>query len=53
MIEDSIVLPNARIGRNCTVRNMIVNEGVTVEDNLEIGSHDEETSVYGKAKLSI
>ncbi len=53
VIEDSIVLPNAKVGRNCTIRNMIINEGVVVEDNLEIGSADEETSVYGKARLSI
>ena len=53
VVEDSIVLPNAIIGRNCTVRNAIINEGVETEDNIGIGNPDEDTIVYGKAKLSI
>jgi glucose-1-phosphate adenylyltransferase len=53
VIEDSIILPNAVIGRNCTIKNAIVNEGVTTDDNVEIGSADGDVIVYGKAKLSI
>ena len=53
VIEDSIVLPNAIIGRNCIVKNAIVNEGVVTDDNAEIGDPDGEVSVFGRAKLSI
>ena len=52
VVEDSIVLPNAIIGRDCVVRNAIVNEGVVTEDNAQIGNTDE-VSVFGTAKLSI
>ena len=53
VVEDSIVLPNAVVGRNCRIKRTIINEGATVEDNMEIGSSDEEVKVYGKARLSI
>ncbi len=53
VVEDSIVLPNAEIGRNCVVKNAIINEGAVTEDNTTIGGADEEISVYGRAKLSI
>lgn len=53
VIEDSIVLPNAIIGRNCKIKNTIVNEGVFIEDNLEVINEDGEVAVYGRAKLSI
>ena len=53
VVEDSIVLPNAKIGRNCVVKNAIVNEGADIEDNLTVGEADGEITVYGRAKLSI
>ena len=53
VIEDSILLPNAIVGRNCVVKNAIINEGYVTEDNVTIGGEDEEVSVYGRAKLSI
>jgi len=53
VVEDSIVLPNAIIGRNCKVKNAIVNEGVIMEDNLDVINEDGEVAVYGRAKLSI
>ena len=53
VIEDSIILPNAEIGRNCKINKAIINEGVEVEDNTEIGNPDGEVIVYGAAKLSI
>lgn len=53
VIEDSIVLPNAVIGRNCHIKKTIINEGVVVEDNTDIGSDDEPVKVYGRAILSI
>lgn len=53
VIEDSIVLPNAVIGRNCKIKNAIINEGVVTEDNAEIGEADGDVIVFGRAKLSI
>ena len=53
VIEDSIVLPNAIIGRNCHIKKAIVNEGAVVDDNTDIGSPDGEVVVHGKTKLSM
>ena len=53
VVEDSIVLPNAKIGRNCVVKNAIVNEGAVTDDNDTVGEADGEITVYGRAKLSI
>ena len=53
VVEDSIVLPNAWIGRNCKITKAIINEGAVVEDNKEIGNPEEGVQVYGKTKLSI
>lgn len=53
VVEDSIVLPNAIIGRNCKVKNVIINEGVVTDDNAEIGEAGGEVTVFGRARLSI
>ena len=53
VIEDSVILPNAWIGRNCRISKAIINEGVVVEDNSVIGDPDGEVQVYGKTILSI
>jgi glucose-1-phosphate adenylyltransferase len=53
VVEDSIILPNAVIGRNCRITRAIVNEGATVDDRTDIGNTDGEIEVYGNAKLSI
>ena len=53
VIEDSVVLPNAWIGRNCRISKAIINDGVVVEDNSVIGDPDGEVQVYGKTILSI
>ena len=53
VVEDSIVLPNAIIGRNCRITKAIVNEGVVVDDNTNVGSADGDVMVYGNAKLTI
>ena len=53
VIEDSIVLPNAIIGRNCKIRKAIINEGVIVDDNTEIGDPENGVVVFGQTKLSI
>jgi glucose-1-phosphate adenylyltransferase len=53
VVEDSIVLPNAVIGRNCHITKAIINEGSEVEDNSVIGSADGDIIVHGSASLSI
>ena len=53
VVEDSIVLPNAKIGRNCVVKNAIINEGAVTDDNDTIGGDNEEITVYGRARRSI
>ena len=53
VIEDSIVLPNAWVGRNCRISKAIINEGAVVEDNAVIGDPNGEVQVYGKTNLSI
>lgn len=53
VVEDSIVLPNARIGRNCRITRAIINEGVVVEDNTNIGSEEGDIFVYGESRLTV
>jgi glucose-1-phosphate adenylyltransferase len=53
VVEDSIVLPNAVIGRNCRITRAIINEGFEVEDNAVIGSAEGDITVHGTTKLSI
>ena len=53
VIEDSIILPNAIIGRDCYIKKAIINEGVTVDDRTEINDPDGKIVVYGKSRLSI
>ncbi|MBR2546729.1 MAG: glucose-1-phosphate adenylyltransferase [Eubacterium sp.] len=53
VIEDSIILPNAYVGRDCHITRAIVNEGAVVDDRKDVGSKDGDIEVYGKAKLSI
>ena len=47
VIRDSIVMPNARVGRNTVIEHAIVGEEVVIGDNCHIGY--EET---GENKLS-
>ncbi|MBX2885754.1 MAG: glucose-1-phosphate adenylyltransferase [Granulosicoccus sp.] len=37
MIENSLILPGARIGTKCRIRNAIIDANVVVEDGSEIG----------------
>ena len=53
VVEDSIVLPNAFVGRDCHVTRAIINEGAKVDDRKDVGSEDGDIEVFGKAKLSI
>ncbi len=53
VVEDSIVLPNAFVGRDCHVTRAIINEGAKVDDRTDVGTKEGEIEVFGKAKLSI
>ena len=53
VVEDSIILPNAFVGRDCHITRAIVNEGAKVDDRKDVGTRDGDIEVYGKAKLSI
>ena len=53
VIEDSIILPNAWVGRNCRITRAIINEGAVVEDNTVIGDTEGDIQVFGETKLSI
>ncbi len=53
VVEDSIILPNAFVGRDCRITRAIVNEGANVGDREIVGSADGDIEVYGDAKLSI
>ncbi len=37
LVEDSVVLPNVRLGRNVVLRRVVVDRGCEIEDGLEIG----------------
>jgi glucose-1-phosphate adenylyltransferase len=36
-VDESVVLPNVRIGRHCRVRRTILDKGCVVPDSLEVG----------------
>lgn len=47
VVEDSILLPHASVGKNCHIVNTIVSEGVVIKDNSNIGTKDGEITVIG------
>jgi len=53
VVEDSILLPNAKIGKNCHIVRCIVNEGTVVKDGVKHGSLSGDIKIVGKAKLTI
>ena len=48
VVKDSILLPNALVGRNCKVTRAIINEDIVIPDGSVIGSEDGEITVVGK-----
>lgn len=53
VVEDSILLPDAFIGKGCRITRCIVNEGVRIKDGETIGEADGEIKVVGEAHLTI
>ena len=47
VVEDSIVLPNAKIGRNCRITKAIINEGVTIKPGSVIEDPEGKILVIG------
>ncbi len=48
VVKDSILLPNALVGRNCKITRAIINEDIVIPDGSVIGSEDGEITVVGK-----
>ncbi|ARK29125.1 glucose-1-phosphate adenylyltransferase [Halalkalibacter krulwichiae] len=48
VIEQSVIMPNAKIGQNVKLNKVIVAEGVTIPDNTEISSSEDEILVIDK-----
>jgi glucose-1-phosphate adenylyltransferase len=48
IVEDSIILKNVRIGKNAKIRHAILDEGVRIPANEEIGSLDQAIQLIGK-----
>ncbi|MBW7475159.1 glucose-1-phosphate adenylyltransferase [Paenibacillus oenotherae] len=46
-IRESIVMPNARIGRNVSLSRVIIGEGAVIEDGAVLGSMNGEVTVIG------
>ncbi|MBU2644550.1 glucose-1-phosphate adenylyltransferase [bacterium] len=42
LIENSIIMTDCSIGRNCTIRNAIFDKAVTIPDNIQIGCDPKE-----------
>jgi glucose-1-phosphate adenylyltransferase len=36
-VEDSVVLPNVDIGRNCTIKRAVIDKGCQVPEGLTVG----------------
>ncbi|WP_020618822.1 glucose-1-phosphate adenylyltransferase [Paenibacillus daejeonensis] len=50
-IEDSIIMPNVKIGRNVKITRAIIGEGSIIEDGTVIGSSSGEITVIGADEL--
>jgi len=40
-VEDSVVLPDVSIGRNCNIRMAVIDKGCDIPENTEIGFDQE------------
>jgi glucose-1-phosphate adenylyltransferase len=44
LVEDSVILPNVRIGKNCKIKNAIIDKSCVIEDGVSIGYDSDEDS---------
>lgn len=42
LVENSVIMPDVTIGKNCIIRNAVIDEGCRIPDGTEIGVHPEE-----------
>jgi len=36
-VKDSVILPKIHIGKNCTIKNCVIDKGTVIPDNFEVG----------------
>jgi glucose-1-phosphate adenylyltransferase len=51
LIQDSVLLPNVDIGRNCQIKRAIIDRGCIIPDNMTIG-HDKHLDVSNGFRIS-
>ncbi len=45
VVEDSVLLDNVKIGRNCQIRKSIIDKGVVIPDNIQIGYNNKKDAM--------
>ena len=51
VVEDSVIMPNVKIGKNVVVKKAMIAEGAVIEDNAIIKDEDDEISVVSEFEL--
>ena len=46
IIEESVILPQVTIGKNCIIKRTVVDRHCTIPDGLQIGVNPEEDAKY-------
>ena len=53
IIKDCIIFPDVQIGKNCNIKNTIIDKGCIIADNTVIGFDDKnDSSLYHKSTLN-
>ena len=51
VVEDSVIMPNVKIGKNVVIKKAMIAEGAVIEDNAIIKDEDDEISVVSEFEL--
>lgn len=51
VIQDSVILPNVEIGKNCQIKRAIIDRGCIIPENMSIG-HDRQQDINNGFRLS-
>ncbi len=47
LVENSVILPDVRIGKNCTIKNAIIDKACVIDDGVAIGcDHDSDNQKF-------
>jgi len=47
VVENSVILPDVRIGKNCKIKNAIIDKACVIEDGVSIGcDHDSDSQKF-------